>query len=296
MTADDETAEDLQLQLGTITAKTGDDVGIMGYAKNANHVKVEVIFPDGVAEHDWADQIFEENGDTVMDSAFMGEIACTVTVKLTATYESGDPRTLTKTITVEAPKGTLNPAIRLNRAWTAGSGLDFTVDIGKNDTQYVVKVREKGLVDTLYFDFQRGNREKDYYVQPTNFVPGKIYEIEVIAAGSGYGRGMTTLTLRCRKAAPMTMTLPGGLKTIETEAFEGVIAEKIIVPASVTTIGSKAFANCTRLMEIELPEGITSISADAFSGCGTIFVYGKKGSDLEGYASQCANLEFVEVR
>jgi len=295
VTAGDEAAADLQLQLSTQQAQTGDDVGIMAYAKNAIHVQVEVVFPDNVPKDEWTDVTFEENGETLLESAFMGEVPCTVTVKLTATYDDNSTQTLTKTIEVSAPKGQLQPAIRLNSAWTAGAGLDFMVDIGENDAQYVVKVWEQDAEEPLFFDFQRGVREKEYYIRANQFTPGKTYEIEVICAGSGYGRGETNQLLRCRKASPMTMVLPNSLKTIEAEAFEGVIAEKIVVPNGVTSIGSKAFANCPRLMEIELPAGI-NIDEHAFDGCGAIVLYGKAGSYLDGYAARCNELFFAEVR
>lgn len=293
--AGDEAAPMIQLQLSTQQAETGDDVGIMAYAKGATHMQVEVIFPNDVPEDEWTYKKFEVDGDTLQESAFMGEVACTVTVRLTATYDGGNTNTLENTIQVNAPKGKLQPAIRLNRAWTAGTGLDFSVDLGVNDAQYVVKVWEQGANEPMFFDFQRGVREKEYYIRANQFRQGKTYEIEVICAGSGYGRGETNQMLRCRKASPMTMVLPGSLRTIEAEAFEGVIAEKIIVPDGVTSIGYKAFANCPRLMEIELPAGI-NIDAHAFDGCGAIVLYGKGGSYLSEYAETCNELFFAEVQ
>ncbi len=43
--------------------------------------------------------------------------------------------------------------------------------------------------------------------------------------------------------------------------------EKVVIPESVTTIGTFAFKGCTGLKEVVLPEGLTSIGNYAFDGC-----------------------------
>ena len=59
-------------------------------------------------------------------------------------------------------------------------------------------------------------------------------------------------------------------KELETE--EGFISMKVAevgfkVPAGVTAIGPRAFAECNTLLYVELPEGVTDISAFAFKDC-----------------------------
>lgn len=44
----------------------------------------------------------------------------------------------------------------------------------------------------------------------------------------------------------------------------------ITIPNSVTTIGSKAFANCTAITSVTLPNGVTTIGEEAFSGCSNL--------------------------
>ena len=66
-----------------------------------------------------------------------------------------------------------------------------------------------------------------------------------------------------------TLTLPASLKKIEAEAFEGITAEVIVVPATVTEIGSKAFANCPNLRKVIFrsdPDNI-NIADDFLDGC-----------------------------
>ena len=65
--------------------------------------------------------------------------------------------------------------------------------------------------------------------------------------------------------------LPASLKTIETEAFEGIAAEAVIIPDSCETIEPKAFVNCQNLLYIRIPAE-TEISDEAFSGCPVVVI------------------------
>ncbi len=55
--------------------------------------------------------------------------------------------------------------------------------------------------------------------------------------------------------------------TIQAEAFADSTLEYIEMYDSITTIGARAFANCTNLTEIVLPEFLTELAPDAFAGC-----------------------------
>ena len=41
-----------------------------------------------------------------------------------------------------------------------------------------------------------------------------------------------------------------------------------VIPDTCTTIGSKAFANCSGLIYIKIPATVAAIASDAFEGCG----------------------------
>ncbi len=54
--------------------------------------------------------------------------------------------------------------------------------------------------------------------------------------------------------------------TIGAEAFEGSSIKHVDLFDSVTTIGARAFANCTQLEELTIPESVTEIGEGAFEG------------------------------
>ena len=69
----------------------------------------------------------------------------------------------------------------------------------------------------------------------------------------------------------VVMKLPAFLEIIETEAFDGVAAEVIIVPDSCTTIEPRAFLNCKNLLYIRSPARV-EIPNDAFTGCPKVVI------------------------
>ncbi len=64
---------------------------------------------------------------------------------------------------------------------------------------------------------------------------------------------------------PAALALPADLAVIEAEAFLGDAAEMVVIPASCTAIGSRAFADMPNLHYVQLPSG-TVVAPDAFSG------------------------------
>ena len=89
-------------------------------------------------------------------------------------------------------------------------------------------------------------------------------------------------------------TLPAFLTTVEMEAFEGVAASVVDVPASCTSIGDHAFRNCPNLTQIRIPENC-ALGVDVFDGCTQVYVYGTAGSSAETYCSTHANCVFVPI-
>ncbi len=59
--------------------------------------------------------------------------------------------------------------------------------------------------------------------------------------------------------------LPEKLTKIEDEAFFGSDVEYVEIPPTVTSIGSKAFGNCNRLVNVIIHRSTTEIAPDAFS-------------------------------
>ena len=79
---------------------------------------------------------------------------------------------------------------------------------------------------------------------------------------------------------------PVRLKTVENEAFTGIKAKRVRLAESVTKIGSRAFANCPKLVCIYIPYDCTNIPANAFSGVDNLTIYGHDGSYAEFYAEK----------
>ena len=68
------------------------------------------------------------------------------------------------------------------------------------------------------------------------------------------------------------LKLPASLRVIESEAFEGLPFQAVVIPSTCTTIGSRAFANCKNLIYVYIPSSVTSVASDVFSGCSQVIV------------------------
>lgn len=84
----------------------------------------------------------------------------------------------------------------------------------------------------------------------------------------------------------LAFTLPSSLTVIEEEAFAGNgQIGKLVVPETVTEIGSRAFENCTGLTEVTITGRDITIADDAFDGCGKDVVFSAySGSDAMVWA------------
>ena len=87
-------------------------------------------------------------------------------------------------------------------------------------------------------------------------------------------------------------TLPAFLTTVGEEAFEGIAARVVDVPASCTSIGDRAFRSCPNLTQIRIPANC-SLGVDVFDGCAMVVVFGAVDSPAESYCSTHANCVFV---
>ena len=70
------------------------------------------------------------------------------------------------------------------------------------------------------------------------------------------------------KTAITSVSLPVGLTTIGTNAFNGCSnLTSINIPTNVASIGPRAFNGCSNLTSINIPTSVTIIGARAFNGC-----------------------------
>ena len=84
----------------------------------------------------------------------------------------------------------------------------------------------------------------------------------------------------------LTLKLPDQLKVIEEEAFTGMSAEVIIIPASVETIKSGAFVGCADLKAIVFEGSPENVANDIVSNPETVTVFVIKDSGTEAWARQ----------
>ena len=61
-----------------------------------------------------------------------------------------------------------------------------------------------------------------------------------------------------------------GVTSIVKDAFYGSNIVSITIPDSVTSIGGRAFYNCSSLTSITIPDSVTSIGGHAFSNCDSL--------------------------
>lgn len=92
-----------------------------------------------------------------------------------------------------------------------------------------------------------------------------------------------TVTITVTK--PTTMILPTALKTIEENAFDGIAAQRVIIPEGVTAIGDEAFANSSNLLMIVIPDSVKTFGQNIFAGSPQVTIYCPSGADAETYAA-----------
>lgn len=64
------------------------------------------------------------------------------------------------------------------------------------------------------------------------------------------------------------ITFDGPVTTIGEKAFYNCTTlESVTIPNSVTSIGYRAFKSCTSLLNVTIPDGVTSIGKEAFESC-----------------------------
>ena len=83
---------------------------------------------------------------------------------------------------------------------------------------------------------------------------------------------------------PPDFTLPEGTTVVEEEAFEGSNFQVVKLPSTLTSIEARAFADCSRLRQIEIPAG-AQIADTAFEGVEGLTIFGWAGSPAETFAA-----------
>jgi len=75
-----------------------------------------------------------------------------------------------------------------------------------------------------------------------------------------------------------------GVTTIENNAFQGADFETLVLPETVTSIGTEAFKNCKALKNLTLPSGLENIGVRLLEGCDAIVYNVYEGMNYLGNA------------
>ena len=89
------------------------------------------------------------------------------------------------------------------------------------------------------------------------------------------------------------LLLPEDLDTVEQEAFAGTTIVEVEIPANVKSIESRAFANCSKLINVIVHSPDVVIADDAFQGCSGLKFLAPAGSTAQTFAKEHNFLFFV---
>ena len=67
-------------------------------------------------------------------------------------------------------------------------------------------------------------------------------------------------------SAQKVLKLPAMAKQIEAEAFTGISAQQVVIPAGTLSLGKRVFADCGSLLIAVIPASVSEIADDAFAG------------------------------
>ena len=179
----------------------------------------------------------------------------------------------------------------MDGVWTEGDDLSFeVVPDGGEDAEWInvwitdpAIQNEDGEELVLFGDDELNPDHWDYNIPARYnlFVPGHWYRLHVISAASDYNPNETPFDICMMPANPDPLVLPAALSEVDEEAFAGTSAQKLVIPDTVTSVASRAFADCTGLLLVELPSDCSGIAHDAFQGSGPIMTYALPESSAE---------------
>lgn len=133
-----------------------------------------------------------------------------------------------------------------------------------------------------------GSPKQSFTYRSSN--PNVVRVLGDVAVGVGLGTAEITVIkgdcvpAMCRvHVIVTTLTLPAGLVKIEDGAFQGVTVTCIVLPDQVISIGAYTFADCPRLMTLEIPASVTQIGENAFANDPSLTLTVTPGTYAEQY-------------
>lgn len=158
-------------------------------------------------------------------------------------------------------------------------GLIFVVLIGLSYAANRTIVADR-LAEMTYRE-EYGNKATSDGQFVISFTPGE--NNQKIASLGGFGGGFYDLPVAEVPHEYEGMPIVG----VDEQAFsEFLNLQKVILPQTIETIGSRAFAACPALKEVYLPGSVVSISEDAFDKSPKVTLFVEKDSYAEKFAAE----------
>ena len=182
----------------------------------------------------------------------------------------------------------------LKTPWYISSeaGTELTIEIEEGITEIGNSAFRGCSISTVYLPFSTDFISSNAFDQCAGLSDVYFDGSEMEAGGILIGSGNTELNSATWHYAlknpneDLTLKLPDQLKVIEEEAFTGMSAEVIIIPASVETIKSGAFVGCADLKAIVFEGSPENVANDIVSNPETVTVFVIKDSGTEAWARQ----------
>ena len=121
---------------------------------------------------------------------------------------------------------------------------------------YAIKSSTEKTAMVVANDFYRMYRSHEYYIQPVMNLASGSYRVNEIADYAFNGTYVTNV--------PMAES---NIERIGNYAFQQCNLKTVTLPSTVKHIGTRAFAQCSELTDIELNEGLETIGCYAFYQC-----------------------------
>ena len=180
----------------------------------------------------------------------------------------------------------------------AGQDIVIEVTLGENANEAHANLDrnlEGGEEDLVFDDWFGWDQSEGTIVIPSADLECRHYWLYVDNSGEGYENSRTARYVGVVDdpyQSESKLKLPSGLTEIEDEAFEGILADTVIIPAGVNTIGSRAFAD-SNVRLVVLEGEVNDIAADAFEGSNLWVIYGS-GQNASNWA-EAFNAVFYEM-
>lgn len=245
----------------------------LNYPAEAEIGDTVTISWDAISEAEWFEAYAEVNDDTLYDGK-PAKGATTIDIDTTNAKNSGNldfelwayaPGYYRSSIYTDPEIMLLDPRLKITAMLTQALDSANIVTLHLTNVQANrIRVKIDGEVVGMY-----GLGPNDGTADLTIMVPRRDSQIQVANYDTDprkWGSWSDPVTANSVIVDPTKILyLPEDLTRIEANAFEGIDAEAIVVPAGCEYIGDRAFANCPNLVYVSYPESAT-LAGDPFAG------------------------------